>query len=112
MISCDTVSEPFRKIPKNENLDEDEDEYYDSDEDEDEYYDSDNKEYENLLDYSLLANYDGQGSCKEMIFKFETEDISHFDVDFKTINENFGPWAKAVNWKLTQDDCIITIKRK
>ena len=101
MISCDTVSEPFRKIPKNENLDEDE------------YYDSDNKEYENLLDYSLLANYDGQGSCKEMIFEFETEDISHFYVDFKTINENLGPWAKAVNWKLTQDDdWIIKIKRK
>ena len=91
MISCDTVSE---------------------DEDEDEDYDSDNKEYENLLDYSFLANYDGQGSCKEMIFEFETEDISHFYVDFKTINENLGPWAKAVNWKLTQDDDRIKIKRK
>jgi len=64
--------------------------------------------YENLLDYSLLANYDGQGSCKEMIF--ETEDCGDFYL--KTINEHLGPWAKAVNWKFTQvDEREIIIKR-
>ena len=64
--------------------------------------------YENLLDYSLLANYDGQGSCKEMIF--QTEDCGDFHLE--TINEHLGPWAKAVNWMFTQvDEREIIIKR-
>ena len=58
-----------------------------------------------LFDYSLLADYNGQGSCKEMVFQIQTR-------DFETINEHLGPWAKAVNWKFTQvDEREIIIKR-
>jgi len=67
--------------------------------------DSWDPDLKNLLDYSLLANYDGQGSCKKMIFQIHTR-------DFETINEHLGPWAKAVNWKFTQvDERKIIIKR-
>ena len=57
-----------------------------------------------LLDFSLLANYNGQGSCKEMIFKW-------IEIN-EMLNEHLGPWAKAVNWKFTQvDEREIIIKR-
>jgi len=108
-ILCDTDEDIFRKKPKYENLDkhedEDEDDEEDDEEDEDMY---ENMKYELLLDYSILANYDGKGSCKEMIFRYVT-DLQ----DFETIKELLSPWAKAVNWKFTNiDDWNFIIKRK
>ena len=61
-------------------------------------------DYEYLLDFSLLANYNGQGSCKEMIFKW-------IEIN-EMLKEHLGLWAKAVNWKFTQvDEREIIIKR-
>ena len=56
-----------------------------------------------LLDYSILTNYDGRGSCKEIIFTFVTYQ-AEFEGEYKKIVKHLKPWTNAIGWKSNLQD--------
>jgi len=54
------------------------------------------KDYKSDLPYfdpSILANYDGQGQCGNMLFVYTSENINK-------IKEHLSPWAHSKGWNI------------
>jgi len=52
--------------------------------------------YGELLDPSIIANYDGQGHCQSMLFQDNPDIISK-------VKEYLSPWAYSKGWDIKQD---------